>query len=48
MAENEGWQAELSYDESKIYIIRMIDGVAWKIFHDGRREKVEPEPAKEQ
>jgi len=32
----------LAADESKIFVVRSIDGEQWKIFHDGRKEKLAP------
>jgi hypothetical protein len=39
---------ELGIDENKIYIVRRKADGDYKIFHDGREERIEPEAKKEE
>lgn len=44
MAESTAGFGKLNIDENKIYIVRRkADGHDYKIFHDGREERIEPE-----
>jgi hypothetical protein len=44
MADNIGGQGALGIDETKVYIVRKkSDGHRYKIFHDGREERVTEE-----
>jgi len=39
-----GGKGGLAIDENKVYIVRRkADGYDYKIFHDGREERIEPE-----
>jgi hypothetical protein len=42
-----GGEGGLSIDESKVYILRRKADGDYKIFHDGREEKIEPSEAEE-
>ena len=47
MAEQTAGFGTLTIDENKIYIVRRkADGYDYKIFHDGREERIEPEKEK--
>ena len=44
MPESTAGLGRLTIDENKIYIVRRkADGHQYKIFHDGREERIEPE-----
>jgi hypothetical protein len=48
MADETAGFGKLTIDENKIYILRRKpDGYDYKIFHDGREERIEPEAQKE-
>jgi hypothetical protein len=42
-----GGRGSLSIDDSKVYIVRRKADGNYKIFHDGREEKIEPSKAEE-